>query len=181
MWWMKSCFLPRKCRPPHCTLCFFHWKPWYDITMEIGQHLWSKIHHSVEIHTTSWKLDLHWGMNHCLGICMPIQSCDPMDYSPPGSSAHGILQARILEWVATSYSRGSQSMDLICASCVSCIGRWMLYHHWTSIFATLHVKPFIFEENILLDIDIIPSAQQHITNYSYHWSLSVHPIENDAN
>ena len=28
--------------------------------------------------------------------------CDPMDYSPPGSSVHGILQARILDWVATS-------------------------------------------------------------------------------
>ena len=28
--------------------------------------------------------------------------CDPMDYSPPGSSVHGILQARILEWVATT-------------------------------------------------------------------------------
>ena len=33
--------------------------------------------------------------------------CDPVDYSPPGSSVHGILQARILEWVAISYSRGS--------------------------------------------------------------------------
>ena len=33
--------------------------------------------------------------------------CDPMDYSPPGSSVHGILQARILEWVAISISRGS--------------------------------------------------------------------------
>ena len=32
--------------------------------------------------------------------------CDPMDYSPPGSSVHGILQARILEWVAQSSSRG---------------------------------------------------------------------------
>ena len=31
--------------------------------------------------------------------------CDPMDYSLPGSSAHGILQARILEWVAISFSR----------------------------------------------------------------------------
>ena len=34
-------------------------------------------------------------------------SCDPMDYSPPGSSFHGIFQARILEWVAISFSRGS--------------------------------------------------------------------------
>ena len=33
-------------------------------------------------------------------------SCDPMDCSPPGSSVHGILQARILEWVAIPFSRG---------------------------------------------------------------------------
>ena len=33
--------------------------------------------------------------------------CDPVDRSPPGSSVHGILQARILEWVAISFSRGS--------------------------------------------------------------------------
>ena len=32
---------------------------------------------------------------------------DPMGYSPPGSSVHGILQARILEWVAITYSSGS--------------------------------------------------------------------------
>ena len=33
--------------------------------------------------------------------------CDPVDYSLPGSSVHGIFQARILEWVAVSFSRGS--------------------------------------------------------------------------
>ena len=33
--------------------------------------------------------------------------CDPMDYNPPGSSVHGILQARILKWVAIQLSRGS--------------------------------------------------------------------------
>ena len=33
--------------------------------------------------------------------------CDPVDCNPPGSSIHGILQARILEWVAISFSRGS--------------------------------------------------------------------------
>ena len=41
----------------------------------------------------------------CAQSCLPL--CDPMDYSPPGSSVHGIFQARILEWVAISYSRGS--------------------------------------------------------------------------
>ena len=33
--------------------------------------------------------------------------CDPMDCSPPGSSVHGISQARTLEWVAIAFSRGS--------------------------------------------------------------------------
>ena len=36
-----------------------------------------------------------------------VQLCSPMDCSPPGSSIHGILQARVLEWVAISFSRGS--------------------------------------------------------------------------
>ena len=33
--------------------------------------------------------------------------CDPVDGSPPGSSVHGILQARLLEWVAIRSCRGS--------------------------------------------------------------------------
>ena len=66
----------------------------------------------------------------------PIQSCltlhDPMDHSPSGSSVHGILQARILEWVAMPFSRGSsRPRGWTCISYVSCIGRWVLYqyHH----------------------------------------------------
>ena len=44
--------------------------------------------------------------------------CKPRDCSPPGSSVHGILQARILEWVAISFSRGSsQPRDWTCISC----------------------------------------------------------------
>ena len=50
-----------------------------------------------------------------------------MDCSPPGSSAHGILQARILEGVATSFSRGSSQTRDLCVSCVSCIGRRLPY------------------------------------------------------
>ena len=55
--------------------------------------------------------------------------CDPMDCSPPGSSVHGILQARILEWVAISFSWGSsRPRDQILASYIYCIGRRVLYH-----------------------------------------------------
>ena len=66
----------------------------------------------------------------CVCVCSVAQSCpnfcDPMDYSPPGSSVHGIFQARILQRVAMSYSTGSsQSRDRMH---VSFIDRQILYH-----------------------------------------------------
>jgi len=46
--------------------------------------------------------------------------CDPMDCSPPGSCLHGILQARILEWVAIPFSRGSSwPRDRTQVSCIA--------------------------------------------------------------
>ena len=49
----------------------------------------------------------------------------PMDYSPSGSSVHGVLQARILEWVAIHFSRGSsQSRDRIYIFCI--VGRFFV-------------------------------------------------------
>ena len=63
----------------------------------------------------------------CAQLCLTL--CDPMDCSPPGSSAHGISQARILEQVAISFSKGSsQPRDQTQASYVACINRWILYH-----------------------------------------------------
>ena len=54
--------------------------------------------------------------------------CDPMDCSSPGSSVRGISQARTLEWVAISYSRGSsRPREQTLLSCISCIGRQILY------------------------------------------------------
>ena len=58
-----------------------------------------------------------------------VTLCDLMDCSPPRSSVHGILQARILEWVAMPSSRGcSRPRDRTCVSSVSCIDRWVLDH-----------------------------------------------------
>ena len=46
--------------------------------------------------------------------------CDPMNYSPPGSSVHGILQGRKLEWVVMPFSRGSSwSRDWTRVSCIA--------------------------------------------------------------
>ena len=64
-----------------------------------------------------------------LQSCLTL--CNPMDYSPPVSSIHGILQTRILKQVAISFSRGSsQPRDGPHLSYVSCIGRWVLYHQY---------------------------------------------------
>ena len=53
--------------------------------------------------------------------------CNLMDHGPLGSSVHGILQGRILNWVAVPSSRGSsRPRNQTCISYVSCIGRWVL-------------------------------------------------------
>ena len=85
--------------------------------------------------------------------------CDPMYCSPPGSSVHGILQARILEWVAISSSRGSSwPRDWTQVSCIA--GRlftdWpgdprkdvtVLKIHWSTCFHGLffgYPLPFLY-------------------------------------
>ena len=56
--------------------------------------------------------------------------CNPMDCSLPGSSVHGILQARILEWVAVPCSkRSSWPRDQTCISYIFCIGSLPLVPH----------------------------------------------------
>ena len=68
----------------------------------------------------------------CVCVCVCAQSLyhvqlfDPTDYSQLGSFVDGAFQARILQWVAISYSKGSSPpRDQIG---VSCIGRQILYH-----------------------------------------------------
>ena len=56
----------------------------------------------------------------CCLIAKSFQLCDPMDCSPPGSSAHAISQARTLEWIAISFSRKSSwPRDQTWVSCIA--------------------------------------------------------------
>ena len=81
-------------------------------------YIWGCIYLSIYSVCVSTKL---------LQSCQTV--CDPLDWSPSGSSVHGILQARILEWVTMPSSRGSSwPRDWTRFSCISCIGRWVLYH-----------------------------------------------------
>ena len=85
---------------------------------------WATVHRIAK----SWTWLNDWAYTHTAYISLSewvsevTQSCptlcDPIDYIPPGSSIHGILQARILEWVAISYSRGpSPPRDRTHSSC----------------------------------------------------------------
>ena len=74
-----------------------------------------------------------WQKNLCM-CPKSLQSCSTlvgelMDYSPPGSSVHGMLQARIMEWITMPSSRESSwPSDWTHVSYVSCIGRQALYN-----------------------------------------------------
>ena len=67
-----------------------------------------------------------------------------MNHCPPGSSAHGISQAGVLEWVAVSFSKGySWPRDW---THVSCMGRWILYP-WA--WGYMYLITFLKSKNIL--------------------------------
>ena len=86
--------------------------------------------------------------------------CDPMDCSPPGSSVHGIFQARVPKWVAMSYTRGSsQPRDRTHVSCISCISRWVLYHWATQEAQDWHVHITVLK----MDNKQGPGIPDHLT------------------
>ena len=80
-----------------------------------------------------------WSLQLCLTLC------DPMDYSLPGSSVHGILQARILEWGAVS-----------------------------SVFPTQGLNPYLLGL-LLWQMDSLPLAPSSRQAYDVLWSLLIFP------
>ena len=73
----------------------------------------------------SYQIHIYMFVCVCAQSCLTL--CDSMNCSLPGSTVHGVFQAKILEWAANSYSRGSsQPKDWTHVSCVSCTGRQTL-------------------------------------------------------
>ena len=113
--------------------CFFqnitYWEPYSMQPFRLASFTWQnvfKIHLYLSSFNSSVLLITEFILLYgCTMVCLPVhlqkdslipsvlvaQSCltlcDPMDCGPPGSSVHGIFQARILEWVAIPFSRGS--------------------------------------------------------------------------
>ena len=94
-----------------------NWTEWFPILLPLGSllSLVGFLWHFFSISLFGYGMHflargLIQSVLHCT-CAQSLQSCptlsDLMDYNPPGSSVHGILQARILEWVAMPSSRGS--------------------------------------------------------------------------
>ena len=98
---------------------------------------------------SKYKHNREWGIikqtaTHSFCCCLVTKLCptlcNSMDWSPPGSSGNGIIPARLLEWVAISFSRGSSWPRYW--TCVSCIGRLILYQWatWEASQVVLVIK-----------------------------------------
>ena len=108
--------------------------------------------------------------------------CDPVDCSPPGSSVHGILQARRLEWVAISFSRGSsRPRDRTQVSRIA--GRrfnlWATreYQYTAILILKDHIKfhyPFSIVLLFALSAKLLPLKKQNKTSHS-SWFMSLKP------
>jgi len=84
--------------------------------------------------------------------------CDPMDCSPQGSSVHGILQARILEWVAISFSRDLPDPGIIPVSPALAGGFFLLLSHLGSPLQSL--TPYQLTRHLLwIQPPRLPTAQ----------------------
>ena len=85
------------------------------------------------------------------GHACSFRLCNPKDWNLPGSSVHGILQARILEWVAISSSRGSyRPRDQTRVSCGSCIGRQVFYLRQSCDFTIILICFKTYEPSSIL-------------------------------
>ena len=115
----------------------------------------------------------------CVCVCaQSLQSCltlcDPMDCSPPGSSVHGICQARILVWAAMpSFRESSWSTDWSWVSFVSCIE---FFTHWAARKAQVQVYNIIIHNFWRLYSIIVQSHNIIIHNFWRLYSIIVQSL-----
>ena len=117
----------------------------------------------------------------CVCVCVLVAQscltlCKPMDCSPPGSSIYGILQARILEWVAIPFSRGSSwTRDQTWVSCTA--GRfftiWATREAWNMCISSKPDNSFLA---LKLSVDSLYSKQIHTQRDIFYKIIEEKPI-----
>ena len=134
-------------------VCFFRYQmlscPLLLLFKQSCRVLWSEMESILQCSCLLpfWK-NMQENLKEAVLLCLVTQSCltlcDPMDCSPPGFSVHGILQARMLEWVAMPSSRGSsQPRDRTQVSYIS--GRFFtIWAIWRRIHFLKGNQPWIF-------------------------------------
>ena len=105
--------------------------------------------------------------------------CKSLDCSLTGSLVHGISQAKILEWVAISYSRGSsQPRDRTRVSCFSCIGRQILYHctTWEAFNVYLWQMSGVYSDQITVTSNLEISVSRCDDLFIDQYVLSIYYV-----
>ena len=128
---LKKCSLPHSMLEKKILLGSWLVSDWWFRYVKEGIYLENCSVHgkirSVPLESVGYNLSVGL-LAHVPSPFSPVGLCDPVQCSLPGCSVHEILQARILEWVATPFSWGSsRPRDRTHASYVSCIGRQILY------------------------------------------------------
>ena len=119
-------------------------------------------------------------------VAKSCPTCNPMDCSLPGSSVHGVLQARILDWVAISFSRGSSWIRSW--THISCIGRRILYPWATGdTFYKIKLQSSESRNRVSSDLGDIHrprfrdySGIQHGGWYEHGWVYEVASVMSDS-
>ena len=117
-------------------------------------------------------------------LCLTL--CHPMNCNPPGPSVHGILQTRILEWVAIHFSRGSSPpRDWTYVSCIA--GRF--YTIWATREAQSYsysmpkcMETWIFKTHVSFTFHcpIFPALFLKPPNLDFHYLLSIFSMHKHA-
>ena len=132
-----------------------------------------------------WGCECVWV---CVSVCESVSVCecvcacaqllshvwlsapDPKDYSPPDSSVRGILQTRILEWVAiSSPGESSQRRDWTSISCLFCIGQWILWFRGLLLSTVINkavMKIFVTSLFLLFQIILIDLSPKSRVKFS---------------
>ena len=152
-----------------------------SVFFHIGKYIWNTVKQRKQTQRNMHPVMVNWWIGRAetlrnvdISLCYTLHACvlqsclilcNPLDWRPPGSSVHGILQASILEWVARPFSRGSsQPMSLTFHALAG--GFFTTSATWK-----VHVTPYFMVK--LISIKIYDKIMLNITFLILHYKKSL--------
>ena len=146
---------------------------WLD---RVGGGRWEGGSRGRGIYVHLWLIQVGVGESEVAQSCLTL--CYPVEYSPPGFSVHGIFQARILEWVAISFSRGSsQPRDWTQVSRIAgrCFNRWAT-REAQNLPAMQETEAWSLGQEDNLDNGILQYSSLENSTDRGAWQVTVHRV-----